>query len=53
VPDNLGLSWQIVPLVLMEAINDPDNRLREAARWMAMMPMVQIDIDQIEAARRV
>ncbi|HRI18479.1 MAG TPA: VOC family protein [Burkholderiaceae bacterium] len=49
--DRWGLSWQITPRVLMEAIADPD---REAARraFQAMMEMTKIDIAAIEAARR-
>ena len=49
--DKFGLSWQIVPRVLMEAIYDPD--IASAKRAMeAMMQMVKIDIPKIEAARR-
>lgn len=49
--DKWGLSWQITPRVLMEAIADPD---RAAAKRVfdAMMPMRKIDIATIEAARR-
>lgn len=49
--DKFGLSWQIVPRVLMEAMNDTDSA--SAKRVMeAMMQMVKIDIAKIEAARR-
>ena len=49
--DKFGLSWQIVPQVLMEAMNDPDTA--SAKRVMeAMMKMIKIDIAKIEAARR-
>jgi predicted 3-demethylubiquinone-9 3-methyltransferase (glyoxalase superfamily) len=49
--DKWGLSWQITPRVLMEAVADPD---RAAARrvFEAMMEMGKIDIAAIEAARR-
>lgn len=49
--DKWGVSWQITPRVLMEAIADPD---RAAARraFEAMMTMGKIDIAAIEAARR-
>ena len=49
--DKWGLSWQITPRVLMEAITDPD---RAAAKrtFEAMMTMGKIDIAAIEAARR-
>ena len=49
--DRYGLSWQIVPRALMEAIYDPDTAA--AGRAMeAMMTMGNIDIARIEAARR-
>lgn len=49
--DRWGVSWQITPRVLLEAIADPD---RAAARraFEAMMGMGKIDIAGIEAARR-
>jgi predicted 3-demethylubiquinone-9 3-methyltransferase (glyoxalase superfamily) len=49
--DKWGLSWQITPRALTEAIADPD---RAAARraFNAMMEMQKIDIARIEAARR-
>ena len=49
--DKFGLSWQIVPRVLMEAINDPNTAAAKRA-MEAMMQMVKIDIAKIEAARR-
>ena len=47
--DRFGLSWQIVPRALMEAIKNPD---RAAARraMNAMMEMQKIDVAAIEAA---
>ena len=49
--DRWGLSWQITPRALTEAVTDPD---RAAARraFDAMMTMRKIDIARIEAARR-
>ena len=49
--DKWGLSWQITPITLMQAITGPD---RAAAKRVfdAMMPMKKIDIAAIEAARR-
>ena len=49
--DRWGLSWQITPRVLTQAIADPD---RAAARraFEAMMTMRKIDIAAIEAAVR-
>ena len=49
--DKWGLSWQITPIVLMEAIADPDPRAAKRA-FDAMMQMTKIDIAAIEAARR-
>jgi predicted 3-demethylubiquinone-9 3-methyltransferase (glyoxalase superfamily) len=49
--DKWGLSWQITPRALIDAMTDPD---RAAARraFDAMMTMRKIDIAAIEAARR-
>ena len=49
--DRWGLSWQITPVVLMEAIADPDPAVAKRA-FEAMMDMGKIDIAAIEAARR-
>jgi 2-polyprenyl-6-hydroxyphenyl methylase/3-demethylubiquinone-9 3-methyltransferase len=49
--DKWGLSWQITPLVLTEAIIDPDPAAAKRA-FNAMMTMQKIDIAVIEAARR-
>ncbi len=49
--DKFGLSWQIVPRKLIEAINDSDTASAKRA-MQAMMQMVKIDIAKIEAARR-
>lgn len=49
--DKWGLSWQITPLALTEAIADPD-RLAAKRAFEAMMTMGKIDIAAIEAARR-
>ena len=49
--DKFGLSWQIVPRVLMETINGPATAAAKRA-MEAMMQMVKIDIAKIEAARR-
>ena len=49
--DKFGLSWQIVPRVLIEAINDPDRAAAKRA-MDAMMTMKKIDIAKIEAAVR-
>ena len=49
--DRWGLSWQITPRALMEAIADPDRAAAKRA-FDAMMQMGKIDIAAIEAARR-
>ena len=49
--DKWGLSWQITPRVLIEAITDPDQAAAKRA-FAAMMEMRKIDIAAIEAARR-
>ncbi len=49
--DKWGLSWQITPAALMEAIADPDRAAAKRA-FEAMMQMTKIDIAAIEAARR-
>lgn len=48
--DRWGLSWQITPRVLVEAITDPDPAAASRA-FAAMMNMTKIDIATIEAAR--
>jgi predicted 3-demethylubiquinone-9 3-methyltransferase (glyoxalase superfamily) len=49
--DKWGISWQITPRVLMDALRDPD---RAAAKRVfdAMMEMKKIDVGAIESARR-
>ena len=49
--DKWGLSWQITPRALLEAITDPDPAAAKRA-FDAMMEMGKIDIAKIEAARR-
>jgi len=49
--DRWGLSWQITPRVLIEALADPDRAAAKRA-FEAMMTMRKIDIATIEAARR-
>jgi len=47
--DRWGLSWQISPRVLVEAVTSPDQALARRA-FEAMMTMRKIDIAKIEAA---
>lgn len=49
--DKWGISWQITPLALTEAVTDPDLAAARRA-FTAMMEMTKIDIAAIEAARR-
>ena len=49
--DKWGLSWQITPIALTQAIIDPDPAAAKRA-FDAMMQMKKIDIAAIEAARR-
>ncbi|HEY6529871.1 MAG TPA: VOC family protein [Cellvibrionaceae bacterium] len=48
--DKWGLSWQITPVVLIEAINDSDPEVAKRA-FNAMMQMKKIDVVTIEQAR--
>ena len=48
--DRWGLSWQITPRVLTDALAAGGGEARRA--FAAMMPMKKIDIATIEAARR-
>ena len=48
--DRFGLSWQIVPRALMNAMADPDRAAAKRA-MDAMMGMRKIDIAAIEQAR--
>jgi 2-polyprenyl-6-hydroxyphenyl methylase/3-demethylubiquinone-9 3-methyltransferase len=49
--DKWGLSWQITPRALVQAMADPD-RAAAGRVFAAMMTMKNIDIAAIEAARR-
>ena len=49
--DKWGVSWQITPRVLLEAVSDPDRAAAKRA-FDAMMTMRKIDVARIEAARR-
>jgi predicted 3-demethylubiquinone-9 3-methyltransferase (glyoxalase superfamily) len=48
--DKWGLSWQITPRVLSEALEAGGEEARRA--FEAMMTMKKIDVARIEAARR-
>lgn len=49
--DRWGLSWQITPRILLEAVTDPD-RVAAKRAFDAMMTMGKIDIAAIEKAWR-
>lgn len=49
--DKWGISWQITPRALGEALGDPDRAAAKRA-FEAMMQMHKIDVAAIEAARR-
>jgi 2-polyprenyl-6-hydroxyphenyl methylase/3-demethylubiquinone-9 3-methyltransferase len=49
--DRWGVSWQITPVALLEAISDPDPAAAKRA-FDAMLEMKKIDIATIEKARR-
>ena len=47
--DKYGVSWQIVPTVLGELLNDPDSEKSQRA-MKAVLPMKKIDIEKITRA---
>jgi predicted 3-demethylubiquinone-9 3-methyltransferase (glyoxalase superfamily) len=47
--DKYGASWQVVPSVLLEMINDPDSEKSHRA-MEAMLRMKKIDIDELKRA---
>lgn len=49
--DKWGVSWQITPVALMNAVTDPDSAAAKRA-FDALSPMKKIDIATIEAAFR-
>jgi predicted 3-demethylubiquinone-9 3-methyltransferase (glyoxalase superfamily) len=51
IKDRWGLSWQIVPRVLLEMIASEDREAAERA-MQAMMDMVKLDIATLERAYR-
>ena len=48
--DKYGVSWQIVPTVLSESLNDP-NPVKAKRVTEAMLQMKKIDIQALEQAR--
>jgi predicted 3-demethylubiquinone-9 3-methyltransferase (glyoxalase superfamily) len=48
--DKYGVSWQIVPNILLKLINDPDPEISKRA-MEAMLRMKKIDIDELMRAQ--
>ena len=49
--DKFGVSWQIVPPILIELINDPDKAKSERV-MQAMLKMIKLDINAIKDAAK-
>jgi len=49
--DKWGISWQITPRALLDALGNPDRAAAKRA-FQAMMGMKRIDVAAIESARR-
>lgn len=49
IKDKYGLSWQVVPTVLGELLNDPDPEKSQRV-MQAMMQMNKIDIEKLKQA---
>jgi len=47
--DKFGVSWQIVPIVLVDLLNDPDP-VKSQRVMKAMLPMGKIDIKTLKQA---
>jgi predicted 3-demethylubiquinone-9 3-methyltransferase (glyoxalase superfamily) len=47
--DKFGLSWQIVPSILLELLNDDDDE-KSSAVMQAMLKMVKLDIAGLKQA---
>lgn len=49
VKDKFGLSWQIVPTILGEYLNDPDEEKSQRV-MQAMMQMNKLDVEKLKQA---
>ena len=47
--DRFGVSWQVVPQVLIDMLNDPDQQ-KAARATAAMLKMRKIDVAELEKA---
>lgn len=50
--DRFGVSWQVVPAILNDLLNDPDER-RAKQVTQALLQMKKIDIAQLQEAREL
>lgn len=50
--DQFGVSWQVVPTILYDLLNDPDER-RAKQVMNALLQMEKIDIAQLQEAREL
>lgn len=49
--DKYGLSWQVVPQIMIDLMSDPDKEKGQRA-MQAMMGMVKLDVAKLQAAAR-
>src|SRR5436190_18238138 len=47
--DKYGVSWQVVPTVLLEMVSDPNSKKSQRA-FEAMLQMKKLDIDKLKRA---
>jgi predicted 3-demethylubiquinone-9 3-methyltransferase (glyoxalase superfamily) len=47
--DKYGVSWQVVPIVLLEMLHDPDDEKSQRV-MTAMLSMKKIDIEELRRA---
>jgi predicted 3-demethylubiquinone-9 3-methyltransferase (glyoxalase superfamily) len=47
--DKYGVSWQVVPTVLLEMVSDPNSKKSQHA-FEAMLQMKKLDIDKLQRA---
>src|SRR5437762_3958507 len=50
--DKYGVSWQVVPTVLLEMVSDPNSKKSQRA-FEAMLQMKKLDIDKLKRAYNV
>jgi predicted 3-demethylubiquinone-9 3-methyltransferase (glyoxalase superfamily) len=47
--DKYGVSWQVVPKILLEMVNDPDSK-KSQRTFEAMLQMKKLDIEKLKRA---